>query len=120
MRRIFLVLLTLAFGTFAAEAALEVTRSTAPNIKRGDVLADDAVLNVPEGAEIQLLKTPENTTHTVKGPHSGTLKDYLGHCSIWNALLGRCRRGGGEVDGGTRGAAPVPGGVRSLRPDSRE
>jgi hypothetical protein len=98
-------------------ADLEVMDSSVPGIERGAILADDAVLKVPAGAKLELLKKPANTTHTVKGPHEGTLEAYLNPCPWWRAVLGQCKPDDSEIGkGGTKGIAPIGGGTRGAIP----
>lgn len=106
-------------ATLPAAAGIEITRSTAPGLKVGARLADDAILKVPAGTEISVLKTPENTTHTIRGEHDGTLAAYLASCPAWRALIGLCKSGDEAIDeGGTR-AVPTPGATRRIDPDVR-
>jgi hypothetical protein len=92
-----------------ASASLEVTRSTAPRIKVGTRLNDNAIFDVPEGREIELLKTPQNSTHSISGPYRGTLSGYTPPCPWWKAVIGSCKEGGDIREGGTRGMrAPDP------------
>jgi hypothetical protein len=106
MRAAFATLLTLALlviGASAANAGLEVTRSTAPRIKVGTKLNDGAVFDVPEGQEIELLKTPQNSTHQIAGPYKGTLSGYTPPCPWWKAVVGSCKEPTDTREGGTRG-----------------
>jgi len=106
MRASFTRLLTAALfviGASAANASLEVTRSTAPGIKVGTKLNDNAVLDVPDGREIEVLKTPQNSTHQIAGPYKGTLSGYTPPCPWWKAVVGSCKERTDTREGGTRG-----------------
>lgn len=106
MRAIFATLTTVALlliGTAAAHASLEVTRSTAPGVKVGTKFNDSAVFNVPAGREIELLKTPQNSTHEIVGPYKGTLAGYRPPCPWWKAVMGSCKEPGETREGATRG-----------------
>ena len=57
----------------AAFAEFDVKRAdNVPGLKRGDVIADDATLELPKDAEIELYKRPSGPTYTLKGPYEGT------------------------------------------------
>jgi hypothetical protein len=100
--------------TGAAQAQLEVKRSTVPGLKTGARLGEESPLSVPTGTEIELFKLPAGPTYTVKGPYEGTLAGYTNPCPWWQAAVGSCKKE--ELDtGGTRGAAEVPGAVRGFR-----
>jgi hypothetical protein len=99
----------LLIGTVAANASLEVTRSTAPRVKVGTKFNDNAVFDVPAGRKIEVLKTPQNTTHELAGPYSGTLAGYKTPCPWWKAVVGSCKEPGDTREGATRGLrAPPP------------
>ena len=59
-----------------AQTMLEVISSTEPSIQVGMKVRTDHVFNVPKGKQVQLLKTPNRTTHVIKGAHTGTLQAY--------------------------------------------
>jgi hypothetical protein len=106
MRSAFTMLMTAALlliGAVAAHASLEVTHSTAPRVKVGTKLNDNAVFDVPAGRKIELLKTPQNTTHEIVGPYNGTLAGYKTPCPWWKAVVGSCREPGDTREGATRG-----------------
>ena len=90
-------------GAGMAVAGLEVTRSTAPGIKVGAKFNDEAIFEVPAGGEIELLKTPQNTTHKIAGPYTGTLAKFATACPWWKAVVGSCKASGDTKEGGTRG-----------------
>jgi|EndMetStandDraft_9_1072997.scaffolds.fasta_scaffold28952_2 hypothetical protein len=94
----------LFFGVLgAAHAGLEVTRSTTARIKVGATFNDNAILDVPAGGVIELLKKPQNSTHHIAGPYKGTLADYTPPCSWWKAVVGSCKEPAGMREGATRG-----------------
>ena len=93
----------LLVGTGLANASLEVTRSTAPRIKLGAKFNDGAIFDVPAGQKIELLKTPQNSTHQIDGPYNGTLSNYTPPCPWWQAVIGSCKTPGNTREGGTRG-----------------
>jgi hypothetical protein len=106
MRTSYTVLMAAALvliGAGMANASLEVTRSTTPRIKVGAKFNDNAVFDVPDGREIQLLKTPQNSTHEIAGPYKGTLSGYTPPCPWWKAVIGNCKEPGETREGGTRG-----------------
>lgn len=115
--------MTLAFGAFfaaaplivgEARAELEVKRSSAPGMKVGQKVEDEARLAIPQGKEVEFFKLPSGPTYTVKGPYEGTLAEYTSPCPWWKAAVGNCKKD--ELDtGGTRGAAEVPGAVRGFK-----
>jgi hypothetical protein len=102
----------LAFGfAVPALAEIEVTESTAPAIKTGTTLPDDAQFNVPDGATVSLMKKPGNTPFVIKGPYQGTLAGYLQkNRSWWRRMLGKDGEGTkqGAPTGGTRGIKLPP------------
>ena len=107
--------------TLAAHADLEVLSSSASEITVGTVLSDDAVIKIPDGSQLQLVRSPQGTTHTLSGPFEGTLNDYENRpqCAWWQNILGMCvkqpRDPLGGVEGGVRGK-PQAGGTRSVVP----
>jgi hypothetical protein len=99
-----LVAAALLLGSVSAVyAGLEVTRSTSPRIKVGAKFSDNAVFDVPAGGAIELLKTPQNSTHQIEGPYKGTLSGYTPPCPWWKAVMGSCKEPGSMREGGTRG-----------------
>jgi hypothetical protein len=110
--------------TGAARAELHVITSTAPNLRSGTVLPDNARLRIPDGATVHILRKPQQRTYTLDGPFTGTLLEYLRRpkCGWLNRLIGNCPTIHDPAIGGTPGAVrgrppeSKPGGVRSMRP----
>lgn len=65
-----------ALASGPAFADVRVTKSNEPTIKKGDVLKDDAVLDVPANKTIKVLLMPTNVSKVITGPYKGTAKDY--------------------------------------------
>ncbi len=106
-----------AFGiSHSAYADLVVTASSHSDIKIGTKLPDNTRLRIPEDITIDILKTPENETYTLKGPFVGTLEDYKQQkkCKWYQRILGNCDNNSNDSTTGT------VGGVRSIQPPSRD
>jgi len=98
-----------------ARAELIVISSNTPAFTAGTKLTDDVQLNLPKGASLKLLKQPEGTTHSLKGPYKGTLKAYANRPkSLWEKLFGRKGSASNPI-GGVPDASPPVGGTRGAR-----
>jgi len=96
----------------AAEAELEVKRSTVDTFRVGAKVSETSKLTVPANGEVEFFK-PGGATYTIKGPYTGTLADYTNPCPWWKSVTGGCKPS--ELDsGGTRGVE-VPGATRGLK-----
>ncbi len=84
------VALTVSAG--AALADYEVMESSVATLPEGTTLTDNATLNLPAEGRIKLLKTPEGSTHELKGPYEGTVADYEGtlDCPWWQRISVGC------------------------------
>jgi hypothetical protein len=51
-------------------------KSDVPELKKGTVLKDDAVLDIPEKKSVKVLLLPSNVTMSIAGPYKGLAKDY--------------------------------------------
>lgn len=99
-----------ALSTAACLAELEVTAVRGPSAaKVGSKLQDAAVLDVPDGGELRLMKHPGAATFVVTGPFKGTLQEYVDRCRgvrawFWSNC-GSTGKGDPLPSGGTRGIA---------------
>ena len=104
-------LLGIALAIFLAPAAalaeIEVLESSAPEIAAGAKLADEARVNVPEGASIRVLILSSGSTKTLKGPYEGTVAAYKDDRSWWERITGRDKDTDAPI-GATRGMRPPP------------
>ena len=96
-----------------AWAVLTVESSTAPEIAQDAEFQNDQSFDVPEGAEINLFRSDDGTTHTIKGPYRGTLADYIRRQCGLPTVDCRPTDHSGGVRGGP-GLTPNPGGVRGI------
>jgi hypothetical protein len=79
-----------------AAAGMRVMESTTPAYSEGQLLADDSVVNVPEGSQLRVLHTDSGESQTIVGPYSGTADDYEGRRDL-------SRDQGDDPLGGLRG-----------------
>lgn len=113
-----LAVLAAALGSIAtaARADLVVVTQEGTPYKAEQKLADEAALDVPAGARLQVRRLPEGTTVEIKGPYKGKLQDYAASkdCPWWNLL---CKKtDDGTARGGVRGdPEPDTGGTRGLQ-----
>jgi hypothetical protein len=59
-----------------ALADVKVLQSNVPDIRKGTVLKDDDVLDVPESKTIKVLLLPSKVTKKIAEPYKGTAQDY--------------------------------------------
>lgn len=105
--RFVIVVIAMAALTVAARAELEVVSVKGASLSPGAKLPDDAVIDVPKGGEVRLLKLPGGAAYAIGGPFKGTLQDYIDRCTGWRSWFGSGCNFAGEGDelpvGGTRG-----------------
>ena len=65
---------SLLTSPYPVKADISVLASTAPALKKGMELDDDASITVPPGKSVRLL-LPDGRTRTIKGPFSGQVWD---------------------------------------------
>lgn len=93
----------------AAQAELVVSTPTkAPGIEVGAKFPDDHTFDLPEGAELKLLRTPSGAQFEMRGPFKGTLEKFNKDCNGWVAFTHaycKTKSAGDQLPvGGTRGA----------------
>lgn len=102
--------LSLSFA-IPALAEMEVISSTAPALKTGAILADDAAVDIPDGATVTLMKKPGGAQAVIKGPYKGALSAYMKKDRTWlDRIIGKGGEGTsqGTPHGGTRSIARPP------------
>jgi hypothetical protein len=103
-------------AAYPAWAELQVLSSTAPGLKAGTKLSNDAILNIGAGQTVRLLKVESGGSYEVAGPYKGTLDGYSSDCSWWRSLLGKCPNSPnpnevGATEGATRSMDVERGGT---------
>jgi hypothetical protein len=73
-----------------AYAELEVMSSTAPALKAGTKLSDDAEFHLGAGEVVRLLNVRLGKTYEIQGPFVGSLDQYKKACPWWRSALGTC------------------------------
>ena len=102
-------------------ADLIIIDSSLPKYSTGVKFGNDTKFEVPKGQQLQLLQTPEGTTHILNGPYTGTLKAYVKRPKSFLEIIGIRKNEPNLPVGGQRGPkAPAPvGGMRGVsRPDN--
>lgn len=94
-----------------ARAELVVSKvSKAPALTANMKLPDNHTFDLPDTAEVTLVRTPAGQQFTLRGPYKGTLEDFVKACNGWLAFTHaycKAREGGDKLPvGGTRGAQP--------------
>lgn len=92
----------------SAQAELVVSTATkAPGITVGGKFPDDHTFDLPEGAELKLLRTPSGAQFEMRGPFKGTLEKFNKDCNGWVAFTHaycKTKSAGDQLPvGGTRG-----------------
>ena len=59
-----------------AHADVKVLQSNVPDIRKGAVLKDDDILDVPDNKTVKVLLLPSKVTKKIAGPYKGTAQDY--------------------------------------------
>jgi len=59
-----------------ALADVKVLQSNVPDIRKGTVLKDEDILDVPENKTVKVLLLPSKVTKKIAGPYKGTAQDY--------------------------------------------
>lgn len=107
-----------AFHGTAVRAEMKVISSTSESAKVDDIVTEATNFDIEADAQVLVLKVDEGTTHLLKGPFKGTLKQYEAQAescsSIWDRLMGNC--GTDDESLGTRSV----GGIRGLAPPRDE
>ena len=124
----FALAFVVAMPKTSARAEMTVTSTTSDSVKTGDTITESTKFSIEKDAEVQILKVDEGTTHILKGPFKGTLKQYesrTADCSDWwDRLTEDCETKEDPLGlGGMRGVAPprdqpepAPvGGTRGIR-----
>lgn len=98
----------LAVSATRALAELVVSTSTkSPGIAVGAKFPDDHAFDLPEGAELKLLRTPSGAQFEMRGPFKGTLEKFNKDCGGWVAFTHaycKTKSAGDQLPvGGTRG-----------------
>jgi hypothetical protein len=105
--RFAIVVIAMAAVPLAARAEIEIVSVKGASLTAGTKLPDDAVIDVPKGGEVRLLKLPGGAAYAIGGPFKGTLQDYIDRCSGWRSWFGSGCNFSGDGDelpvGGTRG-----------------
>lgn len=83
----------LAAGAATALAGVVVIESRLPNLKRGQELANDSVIDVPQGARILVAvpQGPELKTVEIRGPRQGTVLELLNPAPVPKRVLDMVR-----------------------------
>lgn len=71
-----LILFAMVAGGAPALADVRITKSNTPGFKKGDVVPDDTVLDIPAGKSVKVLILPSNVSKAITGPYKGTAKDF--------------------------------------------
>ncbi|MGH1349547.1 MAG: hypothetical protein ACRBBN_01880 [Methyloligellaceae bacterium] len=105
-----LVATYIIFQSSHVHADLVITGASDPKYKVGEKLPDNTKLEIPADITVSILKIPEQETYVVRGPHTGTLEEYIKKktCPWIERLFGVC----GREDR----SEPPTGGVRAIRP----
>lgn len=95
-RRIMLIAATfalLAAGAATALAGVVVIESRLPTLKRGQELANDSVIDIPQGARILVAvpQGPELKTVEIRGPRQGTVQELLNPAPVPKRVLDMVR-----------------------------
>lgn len=105
--RVAVLAIAMVAAAASARAEIEIVSVKGASLAPRAKLADDAVLDVPEGGEVRLLRQPGAASYAIRGPFKGTLQDYIDRCTGWRAWFGTGCDFAGEGDelpvGGTRG-----------------
>jgi len=105
--RVAILAIAMLAAAAAARAEIEVVNVKGGSLTPGAKLSDDAVIDVPDGAEVHLLKQPGAAAYAIRGPFKGTLQDYIDRCTGWRSWFSSGCQVAGEGDelpvGGTRG-----------------
>lgn len=100
--------LLLASATSAHAELVVSTATKAPGIAVGAKFPDDQAFDLPEGAELKLLRTPSGAQFEMRGPFKGTLEKFNKDCNGWVAFTHaycKTKSAGDQLPvGGTRGA----------------
>jgi hypothetical protein len=59
-----------------AQADVKILQSNVPDIRKGTVLKDEDILDVPENKTVKVLLLPSKVTKKIAGPYKGTAPDY--------------------------------------------
>jgi hypothetical protein len=65
-----------ALTAHPAMADVKVLQSNVPDIRKGTVLKDDDILDVPDNKTVKVLLLPSKVTKKIAGPYKGTAQDY--------------------------------------------
>ncbi len=60
-----------------AYADILIVKSDVPGIEKKSVLADDAILDIPENKSVKVIMRPSNVSKVLEGPYKGTVENYL-------------------------------------------
>lgn len=98
----------LVVSAASAQAELVVSIvNKAPGITVGARFPDDHAFDLPEAAELKLLRTPSGAQFEMRGPFKGTLEKFNKDCSGWVAftyVYCKTKSAGDQLPvGGTRG-----------------
>jgi len=92
-----------------AQAELDVMSSTAPALKPGTKLSDDAEFHLGAGEVVRVQNVHSGKTYEIQGPFVGSLDQYKKACPWWRGALGTCEQTSPEdldaTPGATRGLA---------------
>jgi hypothetical protein len=87
-----------------AHAELEVMSSTAPALKPGTKLSDDAEFHLGAGEVVRVQNVRLGKTFEIQGPFIGSLDQYKKACPWWRSALGTCAQRPPEDPDATLGA----------------
>ena len=113
-------LMLLPLTSLTAGAEIIILSSNAPSLKSGQVLADNAALNIPAGKSAQLI-LPSGKTKTLKGPFNGTVaslsKGKTSDTSLFKKLMSVVKKNGRDDSGYAavrRVGRPAIGGLKKF------
>ncbi|MCB1520875.1 MAG: hypothetical protein KDJ37_09910 [Hyphomicrobiaceae bacterium] len=105
----------------AAMADIIIVGSSVPKLKVGDVVADNAVLDIPAAARVRVI-LPSGRTREIAGPFKGKVRDITngeaGDASFWNDIkrvVTSQKRADESVVGAVRSVAPASHGKNARR-----
>jgi hypothetical protein len=108
-----LTLMALAIPLHMADGKIRVVASTVPTIASGSEILETGIVDIPRGASIVIIETPQCQSFELKGPYRGTIAEYLSkQRSFWTRVRALWDRMAGKDDGkqpvgGTRGGVVV-------------
>jgi hypothetical protein len=97
----------------SAMAKIKVIQSSTPGLEANLTLSETETIDVPKGAVVIVLQTPECRALEIKGAYHGTIADYLqqrrgiwerAH-GLWDRITGSGSDKSGLPSGATRGAS---------------